>query len=179
MRYIALAFLLCACGDDNKPASCSNPGGAVAGAADTHCTDTVAVNQAECTAPVPDGGAETEPPTNFNAEADDDDCKYHLKWTATTVCANSDVFFTLVATLKGTTTPVTGANPSAEVFLSDTHPAPNTNQASTESPAGTYRVGPVRFDASGQWTVRFHLFETCHDTEASPHGHGAFFVSVP
>jgi len=30
------------------------------------------------------------------------------------------------------------------------------------------------------WTVRFHLFEECSDAPAdSPHGHGAFFFTVP
>jgi hypothetical protein len=65
------------------------------------------------------------------------------------------------------------------VFLNDTHPAPNTDQKSTEGPDGTYRVGPIRFDGKGQWTVRFHFHEDCDDSETSPHGHAAFFVSVP
>ena len=48
-----------------------------------------------------------------------------------------------------------------------------------------YKVGPIRFDAAGNapghyWTVRFHLYEECNDSpEDSPHGHAAFYVSVP
>ena len=40
---------------------------------------------ADAAAPEPDGGAPTSDygETLFNAEGDDDDCKYHVKWTAT------------------------------------------------------------------------------------------------
>src|SRR4051812_42529744 len=31
-----------------------------------------------------------------NAEGDDDDCKYHVKWTSTDIFENKDVFFTVV-----------------------------------------------------------------------------------
>ena len=38
----------------------------------------------------------------------------------------------------------------AEVFLSDSHPAPNSGAKTTEqSGTGIYAVGPIRFDASG------------------------------
>ena len=67
-----------------------------------------------------------------------------------------------------------------EVFLDTTHPAPTSGQKVTESPAGTDKVGPIRFDKAGQWTVRWHLFEQCDDTIGnSPHGHAAFYVAVP
>ena len=49
----------------------------------------------------------------------------------------------------------------------------------TETSPGTYTYGPIRFDASGKWTVRFHLYEDCVDGDTSPHGHAAFFVTVP
>ncbi len=74
-----------------------------------------------------------------------------------------------------------GATPvRVEVFLDETHPAPNTDVVVTEGPTGTYQIGPVRFDKPGKWTVRFHFNEQCEDTEAdSPHGHAAFYVDVP
>ena len=84
---------------------------------------------------------------------------------------------TAITTLDGTA--LAGAQASAEIFLSNTHPAPNSNVKSVEGPAGVYTIGPVRFDMAGNWTVRFHLFEDCHDTDDSPHGHIAFFVEVP
>jgi hypothetical protein len=67
------------------------------------------------------------------------------------------------------------------VYLSDTHVAPTTDQKFLETAMpGVYTVGPVRFDASGMWTVRFHFFETCTDfAEDSPHGHAAFYLNVP
>src|SRR5437867_328431 len=74
----------------------------------------------------------------------------------------------------------TAAKPRAEVYLSDVHPAPNTRQKPVEESPGTYTVGPIRFDAPGQWTVRFHFFEECADVlEESPHGHVAFLAQVP
>ncbi len=85
-----------------------------------------------------------------------------------------------VTTRKTDGAPAAGAKTSLEVFLSDTHPAPNSNQRSTEGPAGTYAIGPVRFDAAGQWTVRFHLYEECSELlDTSPHGHVAFYIWVP
>jgi hypothetical protein len=119
-------------------------------------------------------------PTRFNAESDDDDCKYHVKFTTSDVHRNENVTFTVVATQKATGAAAAAANLNIEAFLSDTHPVPNSNQQSIEGPAGTYRIGPVRFDAAGRWTVRFHLHEECADTlPDSPHGHVAFFVDVP
>jgi hypothetical protein len=171
--------------------ACSNgggdTGGPVTGPADKHCGATVqTTSQASChltsdggTAPGIDYG-----PTLDNAEGDDDDCKYHVKWSASEIAENQDVTITVVATKKSDGSPVVGAAPApynmAEVFLNDTHPAPNTDQKAPESPPGTYAVGPLRFDAPGKWTVRFHLFEDCTDfAEDSPHGHAAFYVQVP
>ena len=177
---------------------------AVSGAADTHCAGvpTQPVSQASCTvdasAPVADAGQGDDAsagddggggddsggsdygPTMVGSEGDDDDCKYHVKWAATKVGENEDVIFQIIATKKTDNSPVTGANTDLEVFLSDTHPAPNSNQTPTEVSPGTYQVGPVRFDAAGKWTVRVHLFEQCEDTlPDSPHGHAAFYVNVP
>ncbi len=129
--------------------------------------------------------------TMFDSEGDDDDCKYHVKWTATPIGENEDVTFTVVATNKTDNSPLTGpapttgvaagANVYAEVYLNDTHPAPNDRtQTSDETTPGTYAVGPIQFDAPGKWTVRFHFFEDCSDiADDSPHGHAAFYVDVP
>jgi hypothetical protein len=174
---------------------------AVTGAPDTHCNKkpTQTTSQASChpdaAAPTADastdGGAAdggtddggTVNPygnTMYGAEGDDDDCKYHLKWASTSIAQNSDVTFQVTATRKTDNQPATAAKPRLEVYLNDTHPAPNTKQAPTETSPGTYSVGPIRFDASGQWTVRFHLYEDCGDLLGdSPHGHAAFFVNVP
>ncbi len=179
--FAAVAMVVWACSSGpSGPA-----GGPVSGLLDTHCT-------------LPDGGMQVQPTnqtscqlggdagtidygqTMFNAEADDDDCKYHLKFTTSPVYENTDVNFTVTATKKSEGAPATGANLDAEVYLDSTHPAPNSNQHTTESPPATYTVGPIRFDKAGQWTVRFHLFEQCLDTVPdSPHGHAAFFIAVP
>jgi hypothetical protein len=166
-------------------------GGPVSGAKDAHCGSKVQpTSQDACHpdagAPQDDGGADDAGdtpaygPTMYNDEADDDDCKYHVKWSADAIRQGSDVTFTVIATAKSDGKPLTGSPVRAEVYLNDTHPAPNTKQASKETTAGTYSVGPIRFDQPGQWTVRFHFFENCVDLlDTSPHGHAAFFVSVP
>jgi YtkA-like len=155
-------------------------GGAVSGPVDAHCSGQAqVVDLNTCHAMVPP----SEPdygPTLYNSEADDDDCKYHLKFTSTPIRKNEDVTFTVTATTLADGQPAAGADVLAEVFLSETHPAPNSGQATTEKPGGVYDVGPVRFDQSGRWTVRFHLHDECQDsTEDSPHGHVAFYIDVP
>ena len=155
-------------------------GGAVSGPADTHCGGMAqVVDVSTCHANVPPGTPDYGP-TLFNSEADDDDCKYHVKFTVTPVRRNENVTFTVTATTLADGQPATGANVDAEVFLNDTHPAPNSGQATTEKPGGVYDVGPIKFDSAGRWTVRFHLHEDCQDsTEDSPHGHVAFYIDVP
>lgn len=174
-------LVVVACSGDDGPA-----GGPVAGAADTHCVlpdggvEAQPTNPASCAGTGGDAGIAVYGPTLFNSEADDDDCKYHLRFTSTPVRRNVDVNFTAVATQKATGTPATAANVDIEAFLSETHPAPNSNRHTTESANGTYAIGPIRFDAPGRWTVRFHVHETCSDELAdSPHGHVAFFLDVP
>ena len=180
--WLGFAAMVIACGSSNRGPA----GGPVAGAMDTHCTladggvQAQPINQASCQ--VIDGGAPAGSygPTLFNSEADDDDCKYHVKFTSTAVYENTDVTFNVVATQKADGGPATGSNVVAEVYLNSTHPAPNSNQKAVESPPGTFAVGPVRFDAPGQWTVRFHLHEDCADVlPDSPHGHIAFYLNVP
>ena len=163
-------------------------GGPVSGAVNPRCTGVPAhpVDPAVCQAQRPAG---TDPgededygDTLYNSEGDGDDCKYHFQWTATPIAQGSAVTFTLTATYLTDGTPATGAadSTSAEVYLDDKHPAPPTDQKTTETAPGVYTIGPVTFDAAGQWTVRFHIFETCTDVdEKSPHGHAAFYVNVP
>ena len=192
-------------GGDSSSGDGGPSGGPVSGAQDAHCSGKASqpVRAASChpeagaadaSAPGSDagddgGGAGEYGPTEFNAEGDDDDCKYHLAWTSTPIRQQTDVTFTVVITQKADNTPMrplpgegSGVYPvRAELFLNDTHPGPNTRQTAVEtSTPGTYTVGPVRFDDAGQWTVRFHTHEMCEDAfEDSPHGHAAFFVQIP
>lgn len=115
----------------------------------------------------------------YSTEGDDDDCKYHVAWSSTAICENADVTFNLQILAKATGTLVTGADPDLEVFLDLTHPGLVSNQKTQEISAGNYSIGPIQFDAPGQWTVRFHIFPTGCDQPTSPHGHAAFYVNVP
>jgi hypothetical protein len=126
--------------------------------------------------------------TQYGTEADDDDCKYHVSYTASPICENDGTYFVVTANyLTRNGAPLTGASTFAEICLSSTHPSPTAdarppygNQEVVEGPPGTYTIGPVLFDAPGNWTVRFHFNEFCCDTaDDSPHGHAAFFVTVP
>lgn len=182
-------------------ASCSSSnsdgGGAVSGEVDQHCVMndeqiktpvgqciTAGTGGADAGAPDPDAG--TGDPgtsdfgeTQFNAEGDDDDCKYHVKWTSSGVKLNGDVTFDVNVKRLIDGAAATGADVSIEAFLDATHPTPSTDISSAESAGGNYKVGKVRFDAKGRWTVRFHFYETCSDEpEDSPHGHIAFYVDV-
>jgi hypothetical protein len=172
-------------GGDAGPA-----GGPVTGAADTHCivdggTTKAETDPASChpdAAAVTDagGGGSDYGETMNNASGLDDDCKYSISWTATPIHQNTDVFFTVVAKTTVDDQPATGAKIVSEVFLNDTHPSPSADPPVVEDPPGTYKSGPIRFDAPGKWTIRFHLHEDCSDREeTSPHGHAAFFVQVP
>lgn len=133
------------------------------------------------------GGGESSPygPTEYGSEGDDDDCKYHVAWTSTPLCENGGVTFTVKATHKTDGTPLAGAMPYAEVFLDATHPSPNgpcacARSESSEATPGTYTLGPVFFDKPGNWTVRFHFNHECTDfSPESPHGHAAFYATVP
>jgi hypothetical protein len=71
-----------------------------------------------------------------------------------------------------------GAYPYIEAYIGN-HAAPPTNQTFVEGPPGTYKIGPIKFDQPGNWTVRFHWNGDCLDyAPNSPHGHSAFFVDV-
>jgi hypothetical protein len=140
-----------------------------------------------------DDAAEEMAETMFNAEGDDDDCKYHVAFSATpAVKVNGTMTFRMTLTKKADGAPATGAidaqgnGVTIEAYLADNnfHVLPNTTPAmsAVETPAGSgvYTIMPVKFDASGRWVVRFHFFETCSDElPDSPHGHAAFFFDVP
>jgi hypothetical protein len=129
-----------------------------------------------------DSGAEENAAVLYNASGDDDDCKYRVSWMSTPITENKDVMFTVTLTRLADNRPATGAQVTPEVTLDESHISPSTDIGSMESPAGSgvYKVGPIRFDQAGRWVVRFHFFEDCSDVPAdSPHGHAAFFVSVP
>jgi hypothetical protein len=115
----------------------------------------------------------------YNADGDDDDCKYHVHWTSSPVQRGTDVSITVTLTAKADGAPVAGADPYADVFLSQTHPGGMADERTTEIGQGRYLIQPVRFDALGRWTMRFHVFSTCSDLPDSPHGHAAFFIDVP
>ena len=194
------AALLAACsstsaapaGDAGVDAAiCAAPGGPVVGGQNMRCTADGGAPISQPTSPSschPDAGAATlvdagggsgYGDTLFNAEGDDDECKYHVKLTSTPLCEGSDVFFTITATNKSDGTPLTGAAPFVQLVFG-THLPPNTPQIAIEAPPGTYKVGPVKLDVAGQWTARFHFYENCDDTVPdSPHGHVAFYLGVP
>jgi hypothetical protein len=196
---LALTVLAFGCSNTGAAsAAVSVDGGSVDGPADTHCqaVPSQATNENDCNVTtLPDGGSGSGlayGATMFNAQGDDDQCKYHLSWSSTPILENENVAFTFSATYKSAGAPnppacsgcpvegLTTQNALVEAFLSGTHPAPNTSQAVTPGAAGTYSIGPIQFDAPGRWTVRFHLFETCADVAAdSPAGHAAFYVDVP
>lgn len=191
----ALAVALAAChggsgnADSQPPDYAACTGGPVAGAADTHCAGMAltTVDPTQCMAPLPDlgtvdGGDEGSVygATMYGTMGMDDDCKYIVSYSVMPICENEGVTFTVKATYAIGGAPVTGAMTRAEVFDDATLlPAPNSNVMTTENSAGTYQIGPVVFNASGQWTVRFHFFEGCNDTPTSPHGHAAFYLNVP
>jgi len=116
-----------------------------------------------------------------------------VSYTVSPICENNDTYFVIEATSltakgsDGNPAPITGASTYLELFLGDTHPAPAVDgqppsgkQIVVEGPPGTYTVGPLQFDAAGEWTVRFHFNEFCCDNAPdSPHGHAAFYLTVP
>ena len=84
---------------------------------------------------------------------DDDDCKYHVFFTQTPVYENTNVQFTLTAVYLTDGGPATGANAIMEVYLNDTHPAPNSGQTTTEplpacTASGPYTLSPRAVDGA-------------------------------
>ena len=129
-------------------------------------------------------------------QANDDDCKYRVAVAILSpICQGANVTFQVVATVRTDGSALTGAATGAEVFTTtpgdwdadsycdtmSSHVTPTNNGALvpfTENPKGTY-TGSFVFDRSGQWTVRFHFFESCDDQPNLPHGHAAFHITVP
>lgn len=188
-------ILLVGTGCQSNPDPVGPSGGPVVGALDVHCQGANGpiiqpVNASSChpmfdmaSSGMADMGAAQVSEygeTQYNAEGNDDDCKYRVKFSVNSARKGGQSTITTTITNLATNQPVSGAMTRAEVFLSDIHPAPNSGADTTESAPGTYVIGPIQFDASGRWTVRFHYFEDCSDNvEDSPHGHIAFYVDVP
>jgi hypothetical protein len=123
--------------------------------------------------------------TMYGQSGADDDCKYDVAWTSTDICEGGNgVYFTVTAKKRIDGTPLTGAAPYIEAVQSCMYPVANPTPPAitmtTEGPAGTYKIGPIVFNRPGGWVVRFHFYGSCADAlETSPHGHAAFFVTVP
>jgi len=123
-------------------------------------------------------------PTMYGSAANDDACKYFVSWIATPIQENADTYFTVTAIRLADGKPASCAGVRPDISLSLTHGVKAPPDPAPEIASGVYSVGPIRFDAAGNtpghyWTVRFHLYEECTDTDDSPHGHAAFYVSVP
>jgi hypothetical protein len=106
-------------------AACSSPNsGVVAGAQDTHCASVTAQPPSDYVCPSadpngvvadPNAAADPNAPSDegaplYNAAGDDDDCKYHVQWSATDVRVNTDVTFMVKATWRYDSSPLTGAD---------------------------------------------------------------------
>jgi hypothetical protein len=131
-------------------------------------------------APTGDAGASDYGDTLYGTEGDDDDCKYHVKFTVPPICENDGVTFHATVTNTADGKPTAGAYPYLEATLDELPSASPVAQKYKETSPGVYDVGPIVFDRPGKWTVRFHFFEDCSDApEDSPHGHVAFYIDVP
>lgn len=179
--------------EDGTPATMSLTASPADGPADTHCSSDAGpianrTDMAACTADADedehDHDADAAPPAHhhgvvsFGTEGNDDDCKYRVTYAVAPAGGPSQVNFDVTLETTVDDEPAPGATPHAEVFLDETHPAPNSGASFTETEPGRYTIGPIQFDAPGRWTVRFHFFGSCSGAELSPHGHAAFYVDV-
>ena len=201
----------------SAPVTCATPGAAITGQADMHCAGMPAQPVSEASCHVEDAGAPVSTPdagavdasaadagpapadcdygaTMYNQEGDDDDCKYHVKWTSTDLCEGQNgATFTVTVTSKVDGTPVSGVPggliietfqpPSVNVACDDMSTVPGKNTGAylpeTAPGSGVYS-GPIVFQVGGLWTVRFHIHEECADIlDDSPHGHAAFHLQIP
>jgi hypothetical protein len=179
---LAVALVGLAAAGCGSSAPAGPVGGPVVGALDDHCAGVtpIVVNPASCFATPPAGDPAEESPVHYNAESDDDDCKYHVSFTATPIRVNQNVTFVVTVTdLAGAKGPVTMAAANLQGTLDNSVAIANTDPKTTESPPGTYTITPVKFPKSGQWVITYHLFESCMDLEDSPHGHASFYIDVP
>jgi hypothetical protein len=127
--------------------------------------------------------------TLYGDSGDDDDCKYEAHWTSTPIRLKENVTFTITATDLTTGKPLEAladgklALSRLEVYepckLEHRPPLLDAQAKFSETAPGVYTGGPIQFDESGRWVVRFHFYEECLDGDTSPHGHIAFFVDVP
>jgi hypothetical protein len=174
-------------------ATCAAPGGPVMGSADAHCAGklqptTMAACDVKQDAAAPPVTDCDYGPTLENQESDDDECKYHIKWTSTPVC-QGDVIFTATLTNLADGSPAAGVpsglylesfqprNPKAPCDVDEQHPGQPAYLS--EKAPGVYE-GVVPFDATGLWTIRFHIHNECTAVRPdSPHGHAAFRLTVP
>ena len=201
----ACAFLLlgsgCSGDDDDSgdhgsagtSAICATDSGPVSGESDNHCVDDdgqdITQEIGKCAADGADlgsGGADSgEEPfeVRYGATAFDDDCKYKVSFENTCVALNEPVTFKVKLERKSDGSAASGDVPdSPEIYLADdpSHISPSNSIHAPEGPDGVYAIGPITFDRSGRWVVRFHFFEECSDLpEDSPHGHVAFYIDVP
>lgn len=195
---VAAAFGAACSDDEPEPTQCIGAPGAVTGTSTHQCEAPQAIGACVTGAVdeeehehAGDAGAEEEEheheeeehPILTGREADDDDCKYHVRFENTCVAVDQPVTFTLSLTRLIDGQPGAGTNPAfPEIFLESdqTHLSPSNNISAQETSPGVYDIGPVVFDVSGRWVVRFHYFETCSEIpEDSPHSHVAFYIDVP
>lgn len=195
IAWLLLAFAAggaaCSSDDDDKgstmePGTCEGGGGPVTSTAadEDHCAAGaqevgMCVSSAEEAATADE---DEEHETNTGNEADDDDCKFHVSFTNTCIRLNEPVTFTVKLETLSDGKPATDADPShPEIYMEEgNHPSPSNRISAKEGPDGTYEIGPIVFDRSGRWVVRWHFFEDCSDVpEDSPHGHAAFYIDVP
>ena len=159
------------------------------GCSDTHCEWDGGVlvrnaDYASCGIAAPDPSSDAQPSGGLAQMAgslslDDDLCEFHAVVAPECVAGPTALFFDAeLSSAMGGAVPA-GAKPYIEAFSSPTHLAPSVGD-STEMGTGLYRIGPVTFDVSGQWTVTIHFFSTCRDSLAnSPHAHVTFTLLVP
>jgi len=183
---------------ESDPAACLGSGSGAAGAGDEaaggapgdegHPAEAGATGTPDCNlAHDADYGE-----THFNASSADDDCKYQVSWTSTPIRKGEAVTFTVTMKSKATGAPLeriasqeptAGALSRVEPYIpcDPTHlpPVADLRASIKETAPGVFSVGPIVFDRSARWAVRFHIYEECVDSESSPHGHVAFFVDVP
>jgi hypothetical protein len=158
------------------------------GCPDRHCRNSddapiaLPVNTVLCAMPSDggtiEGGTGTVPASPAAIELDDDECKFHVKMA--TMCAGgaSDRTFTFELTQLIDGALAAGAAPYIDAYLSLTHFAPDLGVGAEIGP-GVYTISPVRFDASGIWTVVFHIYSGCPLGTASAHAHWTALVEVP
>ena len=187
---LLLSTVGCSSSSDSN-GMCASGSGPVAGSADNHCVDgsgaPITQTIGVCTADGTGAGGQTSGTEDFvvrySNAAYDDDCKYSVSFQNSCVALNTPVTFTVTLKRKADGSAATGADPnSPEIYMADdtSHISPSNNIKAPEGPAGTYAIGPIVFDKSGRWVVRFHFFESCSDVpDDSPHGHVAFYIDVP